>query len=237
MIKIFPINALKDNYIWALCNTSTKQVAIVDPGVAAPVIKCLAEQDLQLSSILVTHHHADHNGGVEELLQHSPVPVFSFATIGTAAEIDLPDQHLKLKVMHIPGHTMDHIAFYNNKLLFSGDTLFGAGCGRIAAATVALAKKSNAQQMFESLNKLKNLPPETKVYCGHEYTLANLKFAATIEPDNAEIKQRITQVEQLLAQNLPSLPSTIGLELATNPFLRVATLEKFAQIRSLKDNF
>lgn len=201
----------------------------MDPGAAAPVIKCLQQQYLQLSSILVTHHHADHTGGIEELLQHSPVPVFSFATIGQADEIDLPDQHLKLKVMRIPGHTLDHIAFYNEQMLFCGDTLFGAGCGRIFEGT--------ATQMFEALNKLKNLPLNTKVYCSHEYTLANLKFAATVEPENADIQQRILQVEQLRSQNLPSLPSNIEIELATNPFLRAATLEKFIKIRSLKDNF
>lgn len=201
----------------------------MDPGAAAPVIKCLQQQYLQLSSILVTHHHADHTGGIEELLQHSPVPVFSFATIGQADEIDLPDLHLKLKVMRIPGHTLDHIAFYNEQMLFCGDTLFGAGCGRIFEGT--------ATQMFEALNKLKNLPLNTEVYCGHEYTLANLKFAATVEPENADIQQRILQVEQLRSQNLPSLPSNIEIELATNPFLRVATLEKFIKIRSLKDNF
>ncbi len=201
----------------------------MDPGVAAPVIKCLKTQDLQLSSILVTHHHADHTGGIDELLEHNPVPVFSHATINNAHEIDLPDQHLKLKVLHIPGHTLDHVAFYNDEMLFCGDTLFAAGCGRIFEGT--------AQQMFVALNKLKNLPLTTKVYCGHEYTLANLKFAATIEPDNPAIFERLQKVEQLRDQNLPTLPSTIAEELATNPFLRAHTLEKFIEIRSLKDNF
>lgn len=201
----------------------------MDPGCAAPVIKFLQQQDLQLSSILVTHHHADHTAGIQELLEHNPVPVYSFATIGHEAEIDLADQHIKLKIMHIPGHTLDHIAFYNEQMLFCGDTLFAAGCGRIF--------EGSAQQMFEALNKLKSLPLSTEIYCGHEYTLANLKFAATMEPENKDIKQRILQVEQLRSQNLPSLPSTMALELATNPFLRVPTLEKFIQIRSLKDNF
>lgn len=201
----------------------------MDPGDAMPVINWLQEQDMQLSSILVTHHHRDHSGGVEELLQRNPVPVFSHATIGSAQEIDLPDQHLKLNVMPIPGHTLDHLAFYNDEMLFCGDTLFGAGCGKVF--------EGSAEQMFVALNKLKNLPPQTKVYCGHEYTLANLKFALQVEPNNLAMQERLKEVEHLRSQNLPTLPSTIATELETNPFLRVATLKKFIEIRSWKDNF
>ena len=201
----------------------------MDPGVALPVIQWLKSQNFEVSSILITHHHHDHNGGVAELLQYNAVPVFSHATIGSATEIDLVDQHLKLNIMHIPGHTLDHLAFYNSEMLFCGDTLFSAGCGRIF--------EGSFEQMFIALNKLKNLAPDTKIYCGHEYTQQNLEFAALIEPDNEAIKARLQEVIKLRAQNLPTLPSTIAIELATNPFLRAPTLERFVEIRSKKDNF
>lgn len=214
MLKITPIPALKDNYIWALTNTATKQTAIVDPGDAKPVVKFLKDNDLQLSSILVTHHHHDHTGGIAELLKLNNVTIIKPENLQQDSQVVLAEQNLTFNVIAIPGHTLDHLAFYNDQLLFCGDTLFAAGCGRVFEGT--------AVQMFAALQRLKQLKPTTKMYCAHEYTVNNLRFAMLVEPNNEDIRQRLADAIQMRAENLPTLPSTIALELATNPFLRTA---------------
>lgn len=195
--------------------------AVVDPGEAGPVLTVLKQKQLTLCGVLLTHHHHDHTGGVTELLTHYPVPVYGplHDPILTATHrvtegdrIDIPQLNCPFNVIEIPGHTKGHIALYHNKILFCGDTLFTAGCGRIFEGT--------AEQMFNSLQKLAALPDDTFIYCGHEYTAANLRFAQTVEPDNKDIQQRIIDTANLRAKNQPTVPATLSLEKRTNPFLR-----------------
>jgi hydroxyacylglutathione hydrolase len=222
MATIIPIPAFRDNYIWAVRNE--RFAAVVDPGDAEPVVRWLDANGVRLCAIIATHHHADHVGGVEALCARGEVPVFGPATeaiprrthaLAQGDRIDVPHVGLSLAVYDIPGHTAGHIAYYaagTDPLLFCGDTLFAAGCGRLFEGTPA--------QMWSSLSKLAALPPVTRVYCGHEYTLANLRFAAAVEPDNAEVQARIARERAKRDRDEPTLPSTIAEELATNPFLR-----------------
>jgi hydroxyacylglutathione hydrolase len=230
MINIIPIKALKDNYIWCLYHQETRECVVVDPGDAAPVQKTLRDLNLFLTGILITHHHWDHTSGVDALLKSFDVPVYGSAqsSVSTLSHrlregdaIRLLNT-LQLRVIEIPGHTLDHIAYVGNDMLFSGDTLFSAGCGRLFEGT--------ALQMYSSLQKLRALPPETKVYCGHEYTLANLHFAKVVEKNNSWITQRIREVEMLMQEGKPSLPSTIEVERKTNPFLRSGEVEVIAAV-------
>ncbi len=220
MLDIHPVPAFEDNYIW-LIPASGQRVVVVDPGDADAVLSYCKKQDLSLSAILITHHHWDHCNGISTLLKNKPVPVFGPAN-EEIAEITHPlkeGDHIKppgldfeFEILDVPGHTAGHVAYLGNNCLFSGDTLFAAGCGRLFEGT--------AEQMFSSLKKFSALPDSTLVYCTHEYTAANLNFAHTIEPQNQAISKRIQQVKSLREQNQPSLPSTIGLEKQTNPFMR-----------------
>ena len=219
MLHIIPISAFDDNYIWLLHNG--RDAVVVDPGDAAPVLRTLKKLQLDLKTILITHHHSDHIHGVPALLERYPAQVFApqyeqytFKHQALAEDdvIELPEFGQKFKVMWLPGHTLGHIAYVNDEHLFCGDTLFGAGCGRLFEGTPA--------QMFNSLNRLKELNASTKVYCTHEYTAKNIAFALTLEPDNQDLIERKNAVQTLRANNLPSLPSTIALELKTNPYLR-----------------
>jgi hydroxyacylglutathione hydrolase len=256
MMTIEPIAAFTDNYIWCLRNGPAAWV--VDPGEAAPVLAFLAAEKLTLQGILITHHHPDHTGGIGELRQAFPgLTIYGPANPG----IKGLDKQVRegdgvevfghsFSVFEIPGHTLDHIAYYaagtNPPTLFCGDTLFAAGCGRMFEGT--------PPQMLGSLQKLAQLPAATAVYCGHEYTVSNLRFAQAVEPENNAVRERATQAAALRTQQRPTLPSTIGLELATNPFLRCETpavlaaakqhgLENenpaaiFATIRGWKDQF
>jgi hydroxyacylglutathione hydrolase len=224
MTSIIPIPAFRDNYIWAV--HSGRFAAVVDPGDAAPVLAWLDENEVELSAILATHHHADHVGGVPALRARYDVPVFGPAhetipqrthALREGDRIDVPGVALSLAVLDIPGHTAGHIAYCrttSDPLLFCGDTLFAAGCGRLFEGTPA--------QMWSSLSKLAALPPDTRVYCGHEYPLANLRFAATVEPASDDIRGRTARERDKRERGVPTLPSTIGAELATNPFLRAS---------------
>ena len=224
MTTIIPIPAFRDNYIWAV--RTGRVAAVVDPGDAAPVLAWLDEHGIQLSAIIATHHHADHVGGVAALCARYDVPVFGPAheaiprrthALVDGDRIDVPGVGLSLAILDIPGHTAGHIAYYTSgpdPLLFCGDTLFAAGCGRLFEGT--------PEQMWTSLSRLAALPPATRVYCGHEYTLANLRFAEAVEPENADVRSRIPRERAKRERDVPTLPSTIGDELATNPFLRAA---------------
>ncbi len=219
ILEIIAIPAFSDNYIWLLCSGSS--AVVVDPGDAMPVITTLQKLSLTLTAILITHHHNDHIGGVHQLLQYQTVPVyapkqesydFPHIAVNEHDEIVLPEINQKFTVLTLPGHTLGHIAYVNESALFCGDTLFGAGCGRLFEGTPA--------QMYQSLQRLAALPVTTKVYCTHEYTEQNIQFALTLEPDNQDLRLRQTSARKLRVQNLPTLPSSIGLELKTNPFLR-----------------
>ena len=181
---IIPIPAFKDNYIWMFFDTASKNAWVVDPGDANPVLETLQKYGFELAGILVTHHHHDHTGGVAELRQRwSKCPVFG-ADLKNGDEITCGS--VRLKIIKIPGHTLDHIAFYNNDILFCGDTLFSAGCGKVFEGT--------PEQMYHSLMQLRALPEEIKMYCGHEYTRANLNFAHQVEPNNAHIVDKMQKV-------------------------------------------
>ena len=221
-IRIVPLPAFSDNYIWVLHDTQS--AVVVDPGDARVVETFIEQMHLQLSGILVTHHHADHTGGIPALCRRFSVPVYGPAheTIAGVThplqggdKIHLASLGLTLTVLDVPGHTAGHIAFYGDDRVFCGDTLFSAGCGRIFEGT--------PEQMYASLALLAALPDTTRVYCTHEYTLSNLAFACAAEPDNPLRDQYLTECQALRAQNRPTLPSTLGRERSINPFLR--TLE------------
>jgi hydroxyacylglutathione hydrolase len=218
---VLAIPAFADNYLWLIHDDT--HAAVVDPGDAAPVIETLKNHGLKLVAILLTHHHADHVGGVPELLAQYQVPVFGpknsriagiTQPVSEGDSVELPELGVKLSVLEVPGHTLDHIAYHepDRAWLFCGDTLFAGGCGRLFEGSPA--------QMTASLGKLAALPDDTAVYCAHEYTMSNLKFAREVEPENVEISARIAEEQRKRDQNLPTLPSFIGLEKLTNPFLR-----------------
>ena len=221
-MKLIPLPAFQDNYLWLLHDA--QRALVVDPGDAGPVQAFLAAQGLQLDAILVTHHHPDHTGGVDALRDATGAKVYGPAReripepLERLAEGDAIEAlGLRFEIFDVPGHTAGHIAYYcrdfeGAPLLFCGDTLFSGGCGRLFEGT--------AQQMFDSLAKLAALPGNTRVCCTHEYTLSNLKFATAVEPGNAQLNLYRQQCEQLRSQGEPTLPSTLAVEQAINPFLR-----------------
>jgi len=218
-LSIVPVAAFKDNYVWTLRNAS--HAAVVDPGEARPVLDYLKREHLALAAILATHHHPDHVGGIAELRRAFDVPVYGpknepIATltrpVAEGDSVVIPELGAAFSVLDIPGHTRAHIAYYGAGALFCGDTLFACGCGRLFEGT--------AEQMYASLAKLAALPDDTRVYCGHEYTLANIGFAKAVEPGNGALEKREARDRQLRAEGKPTLPSRLGEEKATNPFLR-----------------
>lgn len=232
MIDITAIPALRDNYIWAIHDGTS--AVVVDPGEARPVLTFLAKHKLQLSAILCTHRHADHTGGIAELHGVYNVPVYGRQhpanpnithELHEGDALSPPAPNIEFTILEVPGHLDDHLAFLAGDALFCGDILFGAGCGRNFEGSLA--------QLHQSLEKLSALPGGTKVYCAHEYTEANLRFALACEPNNPQIRQRISDTRQLRAAGLPSLPSTIALERATNPFLRCDSPELISTLKSL----
>jgi hydroxyacylglutathione hydrolase len=257
MLDVRPIPAFQDNYIWMIRSAlDPRRVAVVDPGDAAPVLAALAAEGLALAAILATHHHRDHVGGVDELVAATGARAFGPARervrlpvvpLAGGDTLDLPELGLAFRVLDVPGHTAGHIAFTGHDALFCGDTLFSAGCGRLFEGT--------AGQMLASLESLAGLPEATQVYCGHEYTEANLRFARSVEPGNSDIMDYVKRAAGLRAQGLPTLPSNIGLEKRVNPFLRTrrenvkssaeqhagrllpTPAEVFAEVRSWKDTF
>jgi len=253
-IDIIPLPAFRDNYIWLLRRGAT--AVVVDPGDAAVVERHLAGHGLQLGAILITHHHADHIGGVTALTAERAIPVFGPAAepivgvnrpLAEGDAVDLPVLGVRLQALEVPGHTRTHIAYLAPGALFCGDTLFSAGCGRLLGGTAA--------QLHDSLRRLADLPDDTAVYCTHEYTLANLAFARAAEPDNAARDAWLAECEQLRAAGRPTLPSRIGRERRINPFLRTTepavieavaahcgarpagSRECFAALRAWKDDF
>lgn len=217
---IIPLPAFRDNYIWLLRHGG--QAAVVDPGDADVVESALRRHGLQLAAILITHHHHDHIGGVAALAGNHRVEVFGPAgedipsvtrAVGDGDTIELPGLGLTLQVLGVPGHTATHIAYLGADCLFIGDTLFSAGCGRLLGGT--------AEQLYRSLQRIAALPPDTRVYCAHEYTLANLAFSRAVDADNPDRDAWLAECRSLRTAGLPTLPSTIGRERRVNPFLRV----------------
>lgn len=224
MLNIIPILAFEDNYIWTLRNDQF--AIVVDPGDAIPVIKYLEENKLQLLAILVTHHHRDHIGGINDLVELYNTPVYGprkekiphmTFPMGEGDAIEFNQLNFKAKVIDIPGHTLGHIAYLWNGGMFCGDTMFTCGCGKIFEGT--------PEQLHHSLQRLASQPDDTLVYCTHEYTEYNTPFAQICEPSNLKLKQRIMDAEALRAKNIPTVPSTIRLEKETNPFLRCKEIE------------
>lgn len=224
MPDIIPIPAFEDNYIWTLYDR--KHAVVVDPGDAAPVLDWLKTNGISLSAILCTHHHHDHVDGICELREIYNVPVYGPQREGIPCRthalkegdtVQIPALDIVLSVLEIPGHTLGHIAYLYEGNLFCGDTLFGCGCGRLFEGT--------PEQLHHSLQRLAQLPDDTQVYCAHEYTEANIRFALACEPGNTRTRQRQSDARNLRAAGRPTLPSTIVLEKATNPFLRCAEAE------------
>jgi hydroxyacylglutathione hydrolase len=258
MLEIQPIPAFNDNYFWIIFNTKTKDACIVDPGDSKPVNNFLKKHNLKLTYILITHHHGDHTGGVSELKKEHKSIVFgpnnpkikdidTYVCEKNKNLVELEKLNISFKVLDVPGHTLDHIAYFSNNtidvpVLFCGDTLFSGGCGRLFEGTAA--------QMQSSLCKISSLTNNTNIYCAHEYTLNNLKFAESILPTDQDIKVYINHAQNLRKNNTPSLPSNIKQEKRINLFLRCNDIElqkvlgtqgdslaSFTKLRKLKDDF
>ena len=239
-MKVEIIKCLQDNYSYLIINEKNQNACVVDPSEAEPIINLVEKKNINLKFILNTHHHHDHIGGNNDLKTKYGAKIVGFKNDkNRIPDIDIlvvnnqtwSNENFEAKIIHIPGHTSGHICFYfsKDKIAFTGDTLFSLGCGRIFEGTY--------EQMFDSLNKLKKLPSDTKIYCGHEYTLKNSIFCSHHEKNNKNLEKKIFEIEDKLKNNMPTVPSTIGEELACNIFLRAKNLEDFSKLRDLKDNF
>lgn len=261
MLKVTPIHAFNDNYLWLFQQADSPSCVIVDPGDAEPVLQFLEENALKLTAIFITHHHGDHIGGINKLLEKYDVPVYGPDSTNIPSITDPVKEGSQInifgksfQVLEIPGHTLDHIAYYTSgethedpPVLFCGDTLFAGGCGRVFEGTHPM--------MYQSLQKLAQLPADTRVFCAHEYTMANLDFAKAVTPESETLAMRIKRESAKRELDQPTVPTTIRVELETNPFMRCHEAEiissaseyaghvinkpeeVFAAIRSWKDSF
>ena len=238
IIEIIP--CLQDNYSYVVIDETNYSACVVDPSESKPIINFLENKNIKLKYILNTHHHYDHIGGNSELKKKYKSIVLGFKGDSDripGIDVLLEDnqiwkaENFEAKIMHIPGHTSGHICFhfFKEKIIFTGDTLFSLGCGRIFEGTY--------KEMFNSLKKIKSLPKETKIYCGHEYTLNNSKFCIKYDSENINLKEKIENIQKKILDGLPTIPSTIKEELDCNIFLRTRDLNRFSKLRDLKDNF
>ena len=239
-MKIEIIPCLQDNYCYLIIDEKRNIACAIDPGEASPIINFLKNKKIQLKYILNTHHHHDHIGGNSELKNKYDLKIVGFKNDRKRIpDIDIlvednevwKEDGFEAKILHVPGHTSGHICFYffKEKLIFTGDTLFSLGCGRIFEGTYS--------QMYNSLKKIKYLPEETKVFCGHEYTKQNAEFCIAQDKDNEKLKNKISEINDKIRNNFPTVPSTIKEELECNIFLKSENLETFSKLRDLKDNF
>ena len=237
-VEIIP--CLQDNYSYLIIDESNKTASVIDPSEAKPIINFIEKENINLKYILNTHHHFDHIGGNKDLKKKYNSVVIGYkddASRIPGIDILLNNNQIwkadnfEAKIMHIPGHTTGHISFhfFKEKLIFTGDTLFSLGCGKIFEGTY--------QDMFDSLNQIKKLPQDTKIYCGHEYTLQNSKFCIKHDPENLNLKKKIVEIKKKLENNIPTIPSTLKDENECNIFLRAKDVESFSKLRDLKDNF
>jgi hydroxyacylglutathione hydrolase len=238
-LTVAPVPVLNDNYVWLLHDEASGETAAVDPSVGPPVLEAAEARGWRLTQVLNTHWHPDHTGGNQAIHEATGVPVSGPKEVERVYKVDrvlaegdrIAVGGFEAEVWEIPAHTAGHIAFYfeSAKAVFVGDTLFAMGCGRLFEGT--------AEQMHANIQRLAGLPDDVRVYCGHEYTLANARFAVTVEPDNAELVERLSRVAGARERGEVTLPTTIGDERATNPFMRANSVEEFARLRSLKDSF
>ena len=239
-MRVEIISCLKDNYSYLIIDDNNNSACVIDPSESKPIIDFLENKNIKLNYILNTHHHYDHIGGNKDLKKKYKSVVVGFKEDSDRIpEIDIlidnnqiwKAENFEAKIIHVPGHTSGHICFhfFKEKLIFTGDTLFSLGCGRIFEGSYG--------EMFESLNKIKALPKETKIYCGHEYTLNNAKFCRKYDSKNKELEKKIEKIEKQLEKGIPTIPSTLKEELECNIFLRAKDVESFSKLRDLKDNF
>jgi len=239
-MKIEIIKCLQDNYSYIIIDEVNLNACVVDPSESAPIINFIENNNINLKYILNTHHHYDHIGGNIELKKKYGSSIVAFkGDKDRIPKIDIlvednktwKRDNFETKIYHIPGHTTGHIAFhfFKEKKIFTGDTLFSLGCGRIFEGT--------HEQMFSSLNKIKKLPKETEIYCGHEYTLQNSNFCIAQDPENLKLKDKITQIKKKLEKGLPTIPTILNDEMECNIFLKAKNVESFSKLRDLKDNF
>ncbi len=239
-MKVEIIKCLKDNYSYIIIDEKYNHACVVDPSEAEPIISFVESKNIKLKFVLNTHHHYDHVGGNNDLKKKYKIKIVGFKNDKQRIpNIDIllenneiwKSENFEAKIIHIPGHTSGHICFYfiKEKIAFTGDTLFSLGCGRIFEGTY--------EQMYNSLNKLKKLPPDTKIYCGHEYTLQNSLFCSKYDKNNKNLKKKIIEIKHKVEKNLPTIPSTLKEELTYNIFLRAKNLKDFSKLRDLKDNF
>jgi len=238
-VEVVAVPALSDNYIWMLRDPASGTVAVIDPGQDAPAIDAASARDWRIDQVLITHWHPDHTGGTAAIKAATGASVTGPAEAERLSPVDqivgegdrVSVGALEAEVWHIPAHTAGHIAFYfaDAKMIFVGDTLFAMGCGRLF--------EGDAGQMLANMQRFAALPDDVSIYCGHEYTLANARFAAHVDPDNAAVTERLAKVAAMRDRGEVTLPTTIGEERATNPFLRAADAVELARLRTLKDSF
>jgi len=233
------IRCLEDNFSYILIDQN-KNACVIDPSESEPIINFVEKNNIKIKYILNTHHHFDHIGGNKEIKKKYNAKIVAYKNdLHRIPDVDISlknnqiwtAENFKSKIIHIPGHTNGHICFFfeKEKIAFTGDTLFSLGCGRIFEGTY--------EEMFSSLKKLKELPKETKIYCGHEYTLKNSEFCLKYDKNNKRLQKKINEIKNKVNNNIPTVPSTIDDEIACNIFLRAKTLGEFSKLRDLKDNF